>query len=62
VTGLLVISRTDYSIVINYIVPNRIGGVVVSVPAASVADRGFEPRLGKSKDDNICILLLRTHH
>ena len=62
VTGLLVISRIDYSIVINYIVPNRIGGVVVSVPAASVEDREFEPRLGKSKDDKICILLLRTQH
>jgi hypothetical protein len=31
VTGLLVISRIDYSIVINYIVPNRIGGVVVYI-------------------------------
>jgi hypothetical protein len=29
---------------------NRIGGVMVSVLAFSVLDRGFEPRSGKTKD------------
>jgi hypothetical protein len=29
---------------------NRIAGVMVSVLASSVVDRGFEPRLGQTKD------------
>jgi hypothetical protein len=28
---------------------NRIGGVMVSLLASSVVDRGFEPRLGQAK-------------
>jgi hypothetical protein len=36
---------------------NRIGGIIVSVLVSSAIDRGFEPRLGKTKDyDKICIL------
>ena len=30
---------------------NRIGGVMVSVLASSVVDRGFRPRLGQIKDN-----------
>ena len=33
----------------------RIGGVMVSELALSVVDRGFEPRLGKTKDYKIDI-------
>jgi hypothetical protein len=29
---------------------NRIGGVMVSVLESSVVDRGFEPRVGQTKD------------
>ena len=35
--------------------PNRIGGVMVSVLASSVVDRGFEPRSGQTKDYKIGI-------
>jgi hypothetical protein len=35
---------------------NRIGGIIVSVLVSSAIDRGFEPRLGKTKDYKICIL------
>ena len=34
---------------------NRIGGVEVSVLASSVVDRGFEPRTGHTKDNEIGI-------
>jgi hypothetical protein len=34
---------------------NRIGGVMVSVLASSVVDRGFEPRSGQTKDYKIGI-------
>ena len=34
---------------------NRIGGVMVSVLASSVVDRGFDPRSGQTKDYNIGI-------
>ena len=34
------------------------GGVVVSVLASSVVDRGFESRLGHTKDYGICIFLI----
>jgi hypothetical protein len=35
--------------------PNRIGGVMVSVLAASAVNRGFETRSGKTKNYEICI-------
>ena len=34
---------------------NRIGGVMVSVLASNVVDRGFEPRSGQTKDYKIGI-------
>jgi hypothetical protein len=34
---------------------NRIGGIMVSMLASSVVDRGFEPRSGKIKDYKIGI-------
>ena len=34
---------------------NRIHGVMVSVLASSVIDRGFEPRSGQTKNYKICI-------
>ena len=34
---------------------NHNGGVMVSVLASSVIDRGFEPRSGQTKDYEICI-------
>ena len=34
---------------------NRIGGILVSVLASSVVDRGFEPRSGQIKDYKIGI-------
>jgi hypothetical protein len=34
---------------------NRIGGVMVSVLAASAVNRGFETRSGETKDYDICI-------
>jgi hypothetical protein len=39
----------------------RVGGVMVSVISSSVLDRGFEPRLGQTKDYQIgrYLLLLR---
>ena len=36
-------------------ISNRIGGVMVSVLALSVVDRGFEPRSGQTKDYKIGI-------
>jgi len=38
---------------------NRIAGVMVSVLASSVVDRGFEPWSGQTKDWNWYLLLLR---
>ena len=35
---------------VTLILVNRIGGVMVSVLASSVVDRGFEPRSGQTKD------------
>jgi membrane associated rhomboid family serine protease len=37
------------------IISNHIGGVMVSVLAASAVNRGFETRSGKTKDYEICI-------
>ena len=40
----------------------RIGGVIVSVYASSVVDRGFEPRSGQTKDYKMCTSPLSTQH
>jgi hypothetical protein len=41
---------------------NRIGGVMVSVPASSVVDRGFEPWSGQTKDYKIVICCFSAKH
>jgi hypothetical protein len=41
---------------------NHIGGVMVSVLASSVVDRGFEPRLGQTKDCEIGICCFSAKH
>ena len=41
---------------------NHIGGVMVSVLAASVVDRGFEPRSGQTKDYRIGICCFSAKH
>ena len=41
---------------------NRIGGVMVSVLASSVVDRGFEPRSGQTKDYQIGICCFSAKH
>ena len=41
---------------------NRIGGIMVGVLASSVADRGFEPRSGQTKDYEIGICCFSTKH
>ena len=41
---------------------NRIGGVMVSVLASSVVDRGFEPRSGQTKDYKIGICCFSAKH
>ena len=40
----------------------RIGGVMLSVLASSVADRGFEPRSGQTKDYKIGICCFSAKH
>jgi hypothetical protein len=40
----------------------RIGGVMVSVLASSVVDRGVEPRLGQTKDYKIGICYFSAKH
>jgi hypothetical protein len=40
----------------------RIGGVMVSVLASSAVYRGFEPRLGQTKDYTICICCFSAKH
>jgi hypothetical protein len=40
-----------------FIQQNRIGGVMVSMLASSVVDRGFEPRSGQTKDYEINIFV-----
>ena len=42
--------------------PNRIGGVMVSLLALSVVDRGFEPRSGQTKDYKIGICCFSAKH
>ena len=41
---------------------NRIGGVMVSVIASSMVDRGFEPRSGQTKDYKIDICCFSAKH
>ena len=41
---------------------NHIGGVMVSIPASSVVDRGFEPRSGQTKDYAIGICCFSVKH
>ena len=48
--------------VISYKVRNCIGGVMVSVLASSVVDRGFEPRPGQTKDYDIGICCFSTKY
>ena len=45
-----------------YIFMNRISGVMVSVLASRVVDRGFEPRLGQTKDYKIGICCFSAKH
>ena len=44
----------------NFILFNRIGGVMVSMLAASAVDRGFEPRSGQTKDYDIGMCCFST--
>ena len=44
------------------ILSNRIGGVVVSVLASSMVDRGFEPRSGQTKDITIAMFCFSAKH
>ena len=41
---------------------NRIGGIMVSVLASKVVDRGFEPQSGQTKDDKIGICGFSANH
>ena len=41
---------------------NRIGGVMVSMLASSVVDRGFEPQSGQTKDYEIGICCFSAKH
>ena len=41
---------------------NRIGGVMISVLASSVVDRGFEPRSGQPNDYKIGICCFSAKH
>ena len=41
---------------------NRTGGVMVSVLASSVVDRGFDPRSGQTKDYEIGICCFSAKH
>ena len=45
-----------------YVCFNCIGGVMVSVLASSVVDRGFEPRSGQTKDYKIGICCFSAKH
>ena len=44
------------------IIPNRIGGVMVSVLASSAIDRGFEPRSSQTKNYKIGICCFSAKH
>ena len=41
---------------------NRIGGIMVSVLASSVVDRGFESRSGQTNDNKIGICCFSDKH
>jgi len=41
---------------------NRVGGVIISVVASSVVDRGFEPRSGETKDYKCGICYFTAKH
>ena len=41
---------------------DRIDGIMVSVPALSVVDRGFEPRSGPTKDYKIGLCCFSANH
>ena len=45
-----------------YLFSNRIGGVMVSLLASSVVDRGYEPRSGRTKDYEIGICCFSVNH
>ena len=45
-----------------YEIFNRIGGIMVSVLASSAVDRGFEPRLGQTKDYKIGICCFSANY
>ena len=51
-----------YDISYDITIFNRIGGVMVSVLASNVLDRGFEPRSGKTKDYEIGICCFSVNH
>ena len=48
--------------VLHLLLRDRIGGVMVSVLAPSVVDRGFEPRSGQTKDYKIGIWCFPAKH
>ena len=43
-------------------ISNHIGGVIVSVLSSSAVDRGFEPRSGKTKYNNMYICCFSAKH
>ena len=51
-----------YSLTIHLYMENRIGGVMVSVHAISVVDRGFESCSGQTKDYAIGICCFSATH
>ena len=56
---VIVYTKTVYACLLY---TNRIGGVMVSVLASSVVDRGFESRFGQTKDYKIGICCLSAKH
>ena len=46
----------------SHLIINHIGGVMVSVLASSVVDRGFDPRSGQTKDYKIDICCFSAKH
>ena len=51
-----------YAMLFSVMLCNHIGGVMVSVLASSVVDRGFEPRSGQTKDYEMCICCFSAKH
>jgi hypothetical protein len=56
------VNQNDVLCVLYSYVENRIGGVMVSVFASSVVDRGFEPRSGQTKDYKISMCCFSAKH